>query len=80
MARDMVMAIFAYKGKAYTKALFRKISKTVLELNAFHQEIPIVASFQEVGSMATGNTSGHQETVTKEIFTKDVDTARVNYC
>lgn len=80
MARNMVMAIFASKAKAYTKALSQKTSRTVLELNASLQEIPIVGSSREVDSMATGNTSGRQETVTKEIFMRAVDTARVNYC
>lgn len=78
MASDMVMAILASKAKAYTKALSQKTSRTVLELKASLQEILIVVSSREVDSMGTGNTSGRQETVTKEIFMRAADTARVN--
>lgn len=80
MASDMAMAIFEYKAKACMKAHFQKISRTALELSAFPQEIPIVASSQEEDSTETENTSGLRETVTKEIFMRAVDTARANCC
>ena len=80
MASGMAMAIFEYKAKACMKAPSQKISRTALELSASPQEIPIVASSQEEDSTETENTSGLQETVTKEIFMRAADTARANCC
>lgn len=77
-AKEMELAIFRYKGKAFMKALSKQITELALVQRGFPMLISIRESIKRVSSMEKEYMCGLQGLAMKAISSKDLNKAKEN--